>query len=65
MRKTITKKLKRNTFEEFNKTIEEMEKQGYVLAFAHKDTLVFKYVGAEGIKEIRERFLELLRWWKG
>ena len=54
--KEVVKKVK--TPEEFDKTIEEMEEQGYLLKFAYKDTLVFEYVGKEEIERLRKEFLE-------
>ncbi len=56
MTKEVVKKVK--TPEEFDKTIEEMEEQGYLLKFAYKDTLVFEYVGKEEIERIRKEFFE-------
>ena len=54
--KEVVKKVK--TPEEFDKTIEEMEEQGYLLKFAYKETLVFEYVGKEEIERLRKEFLE-------
>jgi len=54
--KEVVKKVKSS--EEFDKTIEEMEEQGYLLKFAYKDTLVFEYVGKEEIERLRKEFLE-------
>jgi len=54
--KEVVKRVK--TPEEFDKTIEEMEEQGYLLKFAYKDTLVFEYVGKEEIERLRKEFLE-------
>ena len=54
--KEVVKRVKSS--EEFDKTIEEMEEQGYLLKFAYKDTLVFEYVGKEEIERLRKEFLE-------
>lgn len=54
--KEVVKRVK--TPEEFDKTIEEMEEQGYLLKFAYEDTLVFEYVGKEEIERLRKEFLE-------
>ena len=56
MNKEVVKRVR--TPEEFDKTIEEMEEQGYLLKFAYKDLLVFEYVGKEEIERLRKEFLE-------
>jgi len=54
MQKIIVKKVKVGDSKAFSETLEEMEQKGYVLAFAHKDTLVFEYVGKEKIEKMIE-----------
>lgn len=60
MQKTIVKKVKVGDLKSFEKIEDEMEKKGYVLVFAHKDTLVFEYVGKEEIEKMKE---EIFLYW--